>query len=187
MPNTISDEFHDELNPGEKIVWSGQPRQGLTFRPLDWFLVPFSLLWGGFFLFFEYSMITEGAPLGAMAIGLPFVLMAVYLIIGRFFVDMAQRRRTYYALTNERAIIISGLFHQHITALAIKLLPEVSVSIRRNGKGTITFGSSHPMAWMYAGSGFPSMGMYHAAPCFEMIDDVRTVYQHVKRLRRERS
>ncbi|HUH96284.1 MAG TPA: hypothetical protein VLZ89_02935 [Anaerolineales bacterium] len=184
MSYAFSDQFGDELNPGERIIWSGQPQQGLVLRAADWFLVPFSLVWGGFCLFFEYSAATEGAPLPAMIFGIPFLLVGLYIIFGRFFLDMEQRRRTYYALTNERAVIVGGLLHHTIKSISIKYLPEISVSIRRNGQGTITFGASHPLAWMYAGSGFPNMGPYHAAPSFEMIDDVKTVYQHVKALRR---
>ncbi len=187
MTNTASDQIADELNPGERIIWSGQPQQGLVFRAMDWFLIPFSLLWGGFALFFEFSMVTGGAPPVATVAGIPFALMGIYAIFGRFFVDLAQRRRTYYALTNERALIISGLFHHNIKAIFIKYLPEISVSMRRNGRGTITFGTANPMAWMYANSGIPGTGTYHAAPCFDMIEDVKLVYQQVKLQRREGS
>lgn len=71
--------------------------------------------------------------------------------------------------------------------MAIKSLAEISVTIRRNGKGTITFGSSNPVAWMYASSGWPNMGIYHVTPSFEMIDDVKMVYQQVKSIRRKDS
>jgi hypothetical protein len=44
------------------------------------------------------------------------------------------------------------------------------------------------MAWMYSGSGLPTnMGRYNIAPSFEMIDDAKTVYQHIKRLQKEGS
>jgi hypothetical protein len=107
------------------------------------------------------------------------------MIVGRFFFDSTQRRKTYYALTNERVIIISGVFSQNTKTLDLKNLSEINISAKDNGKGTITFGASHPMAWMYAGSGFPSMGRYQIAPSFDMIEDAKTVYQHIKRLQRE--
>jgi hypothetical protein len=178
--NDTSNNFQGELNPGERILWSGQPRQGIILRAADLFFIPFSLLWGGLALFFAYMSVAEGAPLGVVLISTVFGVVGVYVIIGRFLVDILQRRNTYYALTDKRAIIISGVFAQHIKVLVIKNLPEVGVTTRRNGTGTITFGSSHPFAWMYAGSGFPNMGLYHAAPSFEMIHDVRSVYQIVK-------
>ena len=107
------------------------------------------------------------------------------MIVGRFFFDSAQRSKTYYALTNERAIIISGVFSQNTKMLHLKKLSEINISTKANGRGTITFGASHPMAWMYAGSGMPNMGRYQIAPSFDMIEDAKTVYQHIKRLQRE--
>jgi hypothetical protein len=187
MLENTSDRFRDELNPGERIIWSGQPQQGLMLRPADIFMIPFSLLWGGFAIFWELTVVAGGAPFFFMLWGIPFVLVGLYIIFGRFFVDSAQRSKTYYALTNERAIILSGLFTQNTKSLDLRKLPEINISTKDNGRGTITFGASHPMAWMSSGSGFPNMGRYHIAPSFEMIDDAKTVYQHIKRLQREGS
>jgi hypothetical protein len=187
MIENTADRFRDELNPGERMIWSGQPQQGLILRPADIFMIPFSLLWGGFAIFWESIAIAGGAPFFFMLWGIPFVLVGLYMIVGRFFVDSSQRRKTYYALTNERVIIISGIFNQNIKTLAVKKLSEINISTKGNGRGTITFGASHPMAWMYVGSGFPNMGRYQIAPSFDMIEDAKTVYQHIKRLQREGS
>lgn len=187
MQENPSDKFRDELNPGERIIWSGQPQQGLMLRPADALMIPFSIMWGGFAIFWESSVVSDGVPFFFMLWGIPFVLIGLYIIFGRFFVDSAQRSKTYYALTNERVIIIAGLFNQNVKTLRLQKLPEINISTRSSGKGTITFGASHPMAWMYSGSGFPNMGRYNIAPSFDMIDDVKTVYQHIKRLQREGS
>lgn len=177
--------FHAELNPGERIIWSGQPQQGLMFRQSDILAIPFSLLWGGFAMVWEFIVVSNGAPFFFTLWGIPFVLIGLYMIFGRFFYDSALRRKTYYALTNERAIIISGLFNRNTRSLDIKKLPEINISTKANGKGTITFGALPPMAWMAAGSGFPSRGRYNMPPSFEMIDDAKNVYQQIKRVQRE--
>ncbi len=182
-----SDKFRDELNPGERIIWSGQPQQGLMLRPSDALMIPFSLLWGGFALFWEFSVVSGGAPFFFMLWGVPFVLVGLYMIVGRFFFDRAQRSKTYYALTNEQVIIISGVFNQNTQTLDIKKLPELNISAKRDGRGTITFGASPPFSWMRSGVGFPNMGRYYAAPSFEMIEDAKNVYQQIKRLQREGS
>lgn len=42
-----------ELLAGENICWSGQPNTSVTFHKDDSFLIPISLLWGGFMMFGE--------------------------------------------------------------------------------------------------------------------------------------
>jgi hypothetical protein len=185
MLENTADKFRDELNPGERIIWSGQPHQGFLLRPADALMIPFTIMWAGFAVFWEFSVTTSGAPFFFMLWGIPFVLVGLYMVFGRFIVDIAQRMATYYALTNERVIIISGLFNQNVKTLKLQKLPEINVSTRSNGKGTVTFGASHPMAWMYSGGGIPNMGRYNVAPSFEMIDDVKMVYQKIKQLQRE--
>ena len=185
MENNITNIFRDELNPYERIVWQGQPQQGFLLRSSDAFAIPFSLLWCGFALFWEWSVVSGGAPFFFMLWGIPFVVVGIYIVIGRFFYDKQKRDGTYYALTNERVIIISGLFTQTTRSLDIKNIPEINISTNENGRGTITFGSPAPMGWFYSGSGFPTRSRYNAPPCFELIENAKIVYNHIKRLQRE--
>ncbi len=97
-----------QLARNERLLWSGQPRGGVRLRASDALFIPFSLMWGGFAVFWEASVLKQGAP-GFMALwGIPFVLVGIYIILGRFFVDAWMRSRTYYALTDQRAIIHFG-------------------------------------------------------------------------------
>ena len=40
-----------ELNTSEQLLWAGRPPLGLMFRTVEVFLIPFSVLWGGFAIF----------------------------------------------------------------------------------------------------------------------------------------
>jgi hypothetical protein len=94
-------ELQRELAPQEKLLWVGQPRQGLLLRSADLFLIPFSLLWGGFAVFWEASVVRTGAPFFFKLWGVPFVLVGIYIVFGRFFADARQRRRTFYGVTDQ--------------------------------------------------------------------------------------
>jgi hypothetical protein len=73
-------------------------------------MIPFSLMWGGFSFFWEYKAVSSGGPLFFDLWGVPFVLIGLYMIVGRFFCEAMSRSRKYYGPTNERVIIISGVF-----------------------------------------------------------------------------
>src|SRR6476659_2074117 len=91
-----------ELTPGERLLWSGQPLPGIRLRASDAFVIPFSILWCGFALFWEFTAVTKGAPFFFMLWGIPFVLAGLYFVFGRFFIDAGTRERTYYGVTSDR-------------------------------------------------------------------------------------
>jgi hypothetical protein len=51
-----------ELSTGEALVWSGHPRTGIRLSGPDLFLIPFSLVWCGFAMFWEKSVLRMGTP-----------------------------------------------------------------------------------------------------------------------------
>ena len=93
------------LTKGESLKWSGVPRQGLVFRPSDALMVPFSVFWAGFAVFWEASVLKDGAPTFFALWGIPFVLMGLYITVGRFFHDAMRRAKIEYGVTDQRIII----------------------------------------------------------------------------------
>ena len=184
MPGDTTALIRKELGPNERLLWSGQPKQGLTFRPSDWFQIPFSLLWCGFAIYWESSVIsTVGLDFFALW-GIPFVLMGLYLVVGRFFADAQQRARTTYALTDERVIIVSGLSARNVRSLDLKTLAEMELTTQGGSRGTIAFGQSYPMARWYSGVPWPGMDRY-LAPAFEMIENAKEVHDLIRKARQE--
>jgi hypothetical protein len=171
----IEQQLTRELGGGEKLLWSGQPRQGLMLRSSDALFIPFSLLWGGFAVFWETSVIRSGAPFFFMLWGIPFVFVGVYMTIGRFFVDARIRECTAYGITNERIVIVSGLFKSSVKSLNLRTLSDISLNERQDGSGTITFGPSDiGSAFVFGRSG------RQASPAFEEVPNVRAVHQTIR-------
>ncbi len=163
-----------QLRPNEKLLWSGQPRPGIILRPVDALMIPFSLLWGGF-AFWEYSVIASAGPTFFALWGIPFVMVGLYIIFGRFFVDSRRQTQMYYGVTQERIIIVSGSRSRKVNSLNIHMLSDLSMKEQSDGSGTITFGASLPMAAWSSGMAFPGADRY-LPPSFEMIPDVKSVY-----------
>ena len=182
MTNSPTCEIERELSSGERLLWSGQPRGGIRLHPSDALVIPFSLLWCGFAIFWEASVVTKGAPFFFMLWGIPFVLVGLYIVFGRFFVDARTRGRTFYGVTSERIIIVSGLFSRQTKTLQLRTLSDISLTERSDRSGSITFGPQHPMAQRLP-SGWPGAGQY-AAPAFDMIERAKEIYDLIRETQR---
>lgn len=194
---TPTDMLGGHLETGERLLWAGQPVRGVKLRGHDVFLIPFSLLWCGFAIFWEIMALSilfvngEGnAPPLAVKIffplfGLLFVLVGLYFVFGRFLVDARQRARTFYGVTPDRIIIVSGLFSREVKSLSLRTLSDLTMTQKADGTGSITFGPGHPFAGFFGGYNWPGAGMY-ASPSFDLIEDVADVYKIIRDAQKDR-
>ncbi|HEX8424120.1 MAG TPA: PH domain-containing protein [Pyrinomonadaceae bacterium] len=182
MWNDQTQSVRAQLESGEQLLWSGQPRQGLVLRPSDAFMIPFSLLWGGFAIFWEVSVILTGAPVFFWLFGVPFVLIGLHLIFGRFFTDARARTHTFYGLTNDRILITSGKHGRRVQSLSLSTLGDITLDERGDGSGTITFAPANPLGRMGNFGTWPGAGASRGqmTPRFEMIPQARKVYEMIR-------
>lgn len=181
----IVDKFEPYLASGENIIWFGQPKQGLTFGARDIFLVPFSLMWGGFAIFWNFLVwFPPGNGSGDPGIffhlwGLPFLVIGLYIILGRFWHDSSLRKRIYYAVSNKRIIILRTYRSTKIASLDRDRLPRLDLSEHRDGTGTIIFEASSvdPMMSMGFGWWVPSLA---ASMQFFRVAEPRRIYNIIR-------
>ena len=179
MEDTPETLIARELGSGERLLWCGQPQQGIAFRRSDLLMVPFSLMWGGFAFFWEYSAwSTQNAPLFFVLWGIPFVLVGVYIIAGRFVVDAKQRERTVYGVTDERVVILSGLLLRRVKSLRVRSLSDISLDEAPGGTGTISFGPANVFSAWWSGTSWPGVPQ---PPRFDLIPQARSVYEVIRK------
>lgn len=185
MWNEQKKELDAQLAPGETLLWSGEPRRGLFLRPSDLYLIPFSLLWGGFAVFWNFGVWNSNAPIFFRIWGLPFLAVGFHMIFGRFFVDAWQRSKTFYGVTNERVIVVSGIFSRNVKSLNLKTLTDISISERKDLSGTITFGPSDQSSSWSANFPFTTGWRNEITyPVFDSIADAKRVYDTIRNAQR---
>jgi hypothetical protein len=164
------------IPPGETVCWSGAPRRGLILRSSDWLAVPFSLLWGGFAIFWETMVFANPAPFFFKLWGVPFVCVGLYMIVGRFFWDANVRSRTRYVVTDRAAYIEVRGFHGSVRRYTGSALDDVRVERKREGSGTLRFGADERFWGPWGGGPLSPI----ALNAFEAISDVDAAYHAVR-------
>lgn len=140
MIMNYTDEFgfcKPHLMPGESILWKGTPGKGHLFTGHDVFMIPFSIMWCGFAIFWEAAALISNAPFVFKFCGIPFVCVGLYMVFGRFVWTAFIRKRTAYVITNKKIIRLRG---NKIDILDSKNMPPMHVSVYKDGSGTIRFG-----------------------------------------------
>lgn len=171
------EKFASDLMAGEHLLWTGRPDPGVLFTSGDWFLVPFSLLWGGIAISIAGPMLglwghemtaAHPVPLPFRIIPLVFPLIGLYFIAGRFAIKMLRKKKTWYAITNRRALILTEGWSRSVNAAMLESIPSVNLSVRKDGIGTVRFGNASPFVAMYENTGLEVFGGFHgtAVPTF---------------------
>ena len=184
--------FQWELSPGETVLWQGKPEKWpfVTMGPLNMmFMVPFSLAWGGSFLFVETRMIQSGSILGTLFFA-PFALFGLYLIGGRFWAGVRCWENTVYAVTNKRVLIRLGTLWPKVTSLPLSEISTVRIQGCRRRIGHINFNSGERhvfnscSGWQPGPSFAVIGGLVMVVPSFRYIREPERVYDLIESLRK---
>ena len=88
-------------------------------------------------------------------------------------------------VTDQRVLILSGIWSREVNAVSLQNLNEISLTERSDGSSDIAFGSMNSMYAMWRGTGWPGMDN-RMVPTFELLDKVRQVYDHLKQAQRKK-
>ena len=171
--------FAPRLEQGERLLWVGRPAQGLLLTGREGFLIPFSLLWCGFVVFWLTTVTRQGGPWFLLLWGAAFLVVGLYVVFGRFVFDAWLRRELRYAVTNRRVLIERPAPFARSTALRLDRLAQLDLSEGANGTGTIRFG---PPGLVWGRGNWSSWTpALDPVPQFLAIDDARTVFELVQK------
>ena len=134
--DTAFEVLKEHTNNGKDLIWTGRPVQGFRFGKQDFFLIPFSLFWCAFVAVWETMAIVMDAGWLFILWGVPFILIGVYMLIGRFVHDRWYRKYTFYGLTPTTLLV------QHPRKLERFLLSDLQsldVQEGRNNRGSLSF------------------------------------------------
>lgn len=182
MDFELQNQLRNSLDHHERLLWAGRPKQGFVLRPSDRTLIPFSLFWLGFSVFWMFMALKMGGRLFAL-FGVPFVIIGVYMLIGRFFTDMLRRKNTIYGITNDRIVIKSGIFSKELRSVNIRSISDLTFTEKQDGSGTILLGKPDQNIVAYN-----TANTWHGSKSvtdLELIPEVKKVYDILVRVRRD--
>jgi hypothetical protein len=172
---------HDEC-----VLWTGRPDPAKHFTKADAFAIPFSLMWGGFAIFWEAAALASGPGFFAI-FGLPFVAIGVYMIFGRFIYKARLKQRTLYAVTDRRVLqLVKRRRGDVLDAAFIDAIPAVNRDVGADGSGSVVFGGGSGWSGQWANTGAPMFASNNmpAPLAFYDIPDAARVADLVTDLRR---
>jgi hypothetical protein len=183
MDRDIEYAIEKDLMTDEILLWSGRPNPSAIFNKADLFLVPFSVFWFGFAIF--WTIMASAASWFAALFGIPFMLLGLYFTVGRFIMKSRKKRKTGYAITNKR--IISLMLNNNgerksFTSVDIRSIQGDALSVNKHNIGSITFGTLPAFVSLYLNTGmdlFMGSGQFNVQAFYD-IDDADKVYDIYK-------
>ena len=139
MPVEIQKQIQAELQPGERIRWSGQPVAGAASFNLAWIPFLFAIPWTAFAIF--WTLAAAGMLFGHSnagheplvlrlvfpLFGVPFILIGVWMLITPWRAKkkvQSMAEKTAYVITDRRAIIFDFGFATGLMVKDVRLCLE---------------------------------------------------------------
>ncbi len=136
------DAVGKHLLADEKLLWTGRPSPSVWFHGEDWFFFAF----GTFFSAIAIGWTVLFAHMAFAWAGVPFVAIGQYMMWGQMVWARRQRRRLFYAATDSRIVICREGVPAPVLVFELAVCSGLTLSLRREGIGTITFGLPRPDA-----------------------------------------
>ncbi len=184
----MDEKAQQKLNPflsqKETLLWAGQPRPGLALKRQDIRQIPMSIFYCGFSSVWMYVVFTAKVPVFLSIFGGIVVVHALYFLIGRFFYDATKRYHTYYAVTNERVLILCEFMWRDFRTVHLRKLKDVTLQNDEHDVGNIIFGPD--LNEKFFDKNLPVLQPdFPVFPLFELIEKASVVYNLILEAQRK--
>jgi hypothetical protein len=126
------------LQPGERIFWRGRPDPRVVFSKEDRYIVPITLFWAVFGTIWVHFAVAQAPTRFRLFVTALGYLGAFYLVTGRLIARAWDRPRTWYTITDRRAVEIKK--HGRSVREATPSASVVRIEHRADGRhGTMIF------------------------------------------------
>lgn len=142
VPRTAAGEPAADLDamlaPGEVVLWRGKPeREPFVFR--TWPLSVFGLVLVTAATIYIAVVLTTDAPDWMAWFAIPFVLAALYMLVGHFLVTQREWDNTEYLVSERQVLIRHGLGQPRLIVYSLAGLPHTVVEMRGRDVGNVLF------------------------------------------------
>ncbi len=175
MDQNASQILSASIDPGEKLLWSGMPRQGFIFRETDIVHISIGIIFFVASFFGEHSVLkVEHISVFFELQGILFFLIGLYLSLVRLFLDKYIRANTYYGVTDKRAIIVQNYFGGKDKLINLTALNILNLTEKSDKRGSIVFGKNTILGFRYY---IVKPDLFNFLPPeFEDIENMKKVY-----------
>lgn len=168
---TIDSAWQGILDPGEQILWQGQPASRLRLE----FRSPFEPLFFLFFTGFSAFWMAMASRAGGLfwTFGLLFFFIGSYSLVGQHFWKRHERARTFYTLTDRRAFIATETFGKR-KLTSYPITPGTIVELADGKPGSVFFATETVKD--------SEGGVTQTKIGFELVEDYRSVYARIREI-----
>ena len=143
------DRWDDYFEPGEVLLWHGQPAPGIKNPLGTLFLSIFGIPFFGGGVAVATGAVTSLAGGGAgilmgivmLAFSVPFLCVGAGMTIGSWLVAIYGHRFTRYALSNKRAYVANSFFRHTLQSFLIK--PDDIITLTQGRHDDVKFKTVH--------------------------------------------
>lgn len=139
MPSVsfIPIEVSRQMRSREKPLWIARPMPGMFAFNEGWRSFLNGVVLMGLVAYWQYGAIKSGDTV-SMLIGLPFAALALYFMSAPV-QEYMRARRTIYVISNQRLIILNGLFRPSVESFSPSEIGSLQLDIGADGSGNIIF------------------------------------------------